>query len=52
MEVVGNREGVDLDVWNGRPVEMRDSEIDEWKKHCEVLREKALTCLSRRRDGL
>ena len=54
VEILGNGESVDLDEWNAKPVEIMDSismvdrddyvdEINDWKRHCEVLREEAST---------
>ena len=62
-EIPENTEPSDLDDWNARPVEIMDSisvidrheyvdEIDDWKKHCSVLRAEASIDLGRKTNGL
>lgn len=55
VESLGNKEPLDLDEWNARPIEIMDSisaidreeyvdEINDWKKHCRALREETSNC--------
>lgn len=61
VKILENKEPLDLDGWNARPVEIMDSisvidreeyvdEINDWKKHCRVLREEVPVGLWRKTD--
>lgn len=63
VEMMENKEPLDLDDWNARPFAIMDrisviereecmDKINDWKEHGKPLREEASTGLGGQKDGL